>query len=157
MYKTHGSFLSVYLSFLAQVTSRRWETRPYNLTKYSTFIKVVWQSYRCSWGNICNCFHSVVSISLKSECPLNIFYFVMAQKESCHVNLKPIYYINNAIVYLTTILCVYSVVNMIPLNLPVIIYYSGTYSFIKSWINLRGEECLIKNTIMWSSSGNKFD
>ena len=87
----------------------------------------------------------------------NIPILAWVQKESCHVDFKPIYYVKNVISYVTTISCVYSDVNVTPLNLLAIIYYSGTRSFIKSWINLQGEECLIKNTIMCSSSGNKFD
>lgn len=135
----------------------RWETRPCDLTEYFSKICTVSSSYRYSWGNILQLFLFCIIHLLWNWMSLNIPILALVQKESCHVNFKPIYYVKNVIRYLTTISCVYSDVNVTPLNLLAIIYYSGTRSFIKSWINLQGEECLIKSTVMCSSSGNKFD
>lgn len=157
IYKTSGSFLSVQSNFLAQMIARRLEAGPCDLTKYITSIYVVFPSYRCSWGNILQLFSLCIIHLPQIWMSLNIPTWTMVQKQSCCVKFKSIYYVKSVIRYLIIIPCVYSDVSVTPLNLLPIIYYSGIRSFIKSWINLQGEECLIKNTIMCSSSGNKFD
>lgn len=82
--------------------------------------------YRCS----------VLSDFLKCACTLRIPNLALSQRQICQGKSKPVNYVKYVTRYLTISLCVYSDVNVTPLNLLAIIYYSGTCSFIKPWINL---------------------
>lgn len=93
----------------------------------------------CHFTDVVECTQyrcSVLSDFLKCVCTLNIPNLALSQKQSCQGKIEPVDYVKCVARLLTTSLCVYSDVNATPLNLLAIIYYSGTCSFIKPWINL---------------------